>query len=93
MGIKSDRSALNYLYCLFTSEEFVNQKDLLSNGATMQGINNEIFGEILVPNISHDVAVQFGKEADELVSLMLNLKEKIHVLKNEKRLLLDKYFS
>ena len=59
----------------------------------MQGINNEIFGEILVPQISHDIAVQFGKETDELISLMLNLKEKNHVLRNEKQLLLDKYFS
>jgi len=42
MGIKSDRFALNYLYCLFTSDEFINQKDLLSNGATMQGINNSV---------------------------------------------------
>ena len=93
LGLQSEDYIVNYLYCLILSNDFNNQKDLLSNGATMQGINNETFAEISVPNITKQQAKDFGKSIDDYVNLILDIKNKNHKLKVIKSQLLQKYFG
>ena len=93
MGLQSEPYLINYLYSLILSTSFNMQKDLLSNGATMQGINNEIFQEILVPNIEKNQAIIIGKEIENYVNLICQLQEIIHCMKHIKELLLEKYFG
>lgn len=93
LGLQSENNLINYLYCLILSNEFNKQKNLLSNGATMQGINNNTFTEIKVPNITREQAKEFGESIDNYVDLMIDLKNKNHKLKQIKSQLLQKYFG
>ena len=93
MGLESENFIVNYLYVLILSKSFTNQKNLLSNGATMQGINNEIFNNILVPNVSYNEAKEIGKRLEVYVDLICELQEKNNKLKDLKHLLLQKYFG
>lgn len=93
LGLQSENNLINYLYCLILSNEFNEQKNLLSNGATMQGINNNTFTEIKVPNTTKEQAKNFGKSIDNYVDLMIDLKNKNHKLKQIKSQLLQKYFG
>lgn len=93
MGLSADKDIINYLYSYILSEEFNNQKNLLSNGATMQGINNDIFNEILIPNINEVEAKLIGKELSSYVDLVLEKQEEVYNFKNIKSNLLSKYFN
>ena len=93
LGLQSENNLINYLYCLILSNEFNEQKNLLSNGATMQGINNNTFAEIKVPNTTKEQAKNFGESIDNYVDLMIDLKNKNHKLKQIKSQLLQKYFG
>ena len=93
MGLESEKYIVNYLYALILSVSFTNQKNLLSNGATMQGINNEIFMNILVPNADKTMAKLIGEKLENYVSLICRLQEKNYKLKHIKETLLQKYFG
>ncbi|MCM1296110.1 MAG: hypothetical protein NC311_11265 [Muribaculaceae bacterium] len=93
MGLQSEPYLVNYLYCLILSKDFNRQKDLLSNGATMQGINNDSFREISVPKISASDATMFGRTIENYVNMIVLLKTKNHSLKQLKTQLLQKYFG
>ena len=93
MGLESEEYIINYLYALILSNSFTNQKNLLSNGATMQAINNDIFNNILVPNISKGKAICIGKQLEKFVDLICSLQEKNYKLKLIKNNLLQKYFG
>ena len=93
MGLESEEYIVNYLYALILSTSFTNQKNLLSNGATMQGINNEIFMNILVPNVDKTIAKLIGEKLENYVNLICRLQEKNYKLKQIKETLLQKYFG
>lgn len=93
MGLESEEYIVNYLYALIFSTSFTNQKNLLSNGATMQGINNEIFMNILVPNADKTMAKLIGEKLENYVNLICRLQEKNYKLKQIKETLLQKYFG
>ena len=66
MGLKADEYITNYLYLLILSNNFNNQKNSSSTGATMMGINNDIVNSIKVPNVAKEEANTFGKEIDNM---------------------------
>ena len=93
MGLTSEKYIIDYLYALILSKSFNTQKDLLSNGATMQGINNDTFMNILVPNVDKDTAKIIGEKLEYYVDLICQLQEKNHTLNKLKQILLQKYFG
>ena len=93
LGLQSEEFLINYLYCLILSKDFNGQKNLLSNGATMQGINNEIFNDIKVPKLTKEQVKNFGKSIDDVVNLIIDLQNKNYQLKQMKSRLLQKYFD
>ena len=93
MGLQSDANIINFLYALILSKSFNEQKDSSSTGATMMGINNDIFNSIRVPNIPKDEANHFGQSIENYIQLIINLKEKNYILKQIKQILLNKYFD
>jgi len=93
MGLKADEYVINYLYLLILSNNFNNQKDSSSTGATMMGINNDILYSIKVPNIIKDEAYSFGKDIDNFIETIIRLQEKNYILKSIKKNLLSKYFD
>ena len=92
MGLEADEYIINYLYLLILSDNFNNQKDASSTGATMMGINNDILYSIKVPNIVKDEAYSFGKDIDNFIETIISLQEKNYILKSIKKNLLSKYF-
>ena len=92
IGLKSEKYIVNYVYALILSKSFTNQKNLLSNGSTMQGINNEIFMNILVPNANKIRSRLIGEKLENYVNLICGLQEKNYKLKQIKETLLQKYF-
>ena len=53
LGIKSSNSYINnYIFTLISSKEFQERKNQISIGATLQGINNDSFKQILVPDLA-----------------------------------------
>lgn len=93
MGLQCEEHIVNYLYCMILSKDFNDQKNLLSNGATMQAINNDSFAEIQIPAVKKSAASDFGKEINECVNLISYIRQKTHRLKEIKSLLLQKYFG
>ena len=93
MGLEADEYIINYLYLLILSDNFNNQKDASSTGATMMGINNDILYSIKVPNITKDEAHSFGKDIDNFIETINRLQEKNYILKSIKKNLLSKYFD
>ena len=93
MGLEADEYIINYLYLLILSDNFNNQKDASSTGATMMGINNDILYSIKVPNIVKDEAYSFGKDIDNFIETIISLQEKNYILKSIKKNLLSKYFD
>ena len=93
MGLEANEYIINYLYLLILSDNFNNQKNSSSTGATMMGINNEIFNSIKVPNISNLDAENFGKEINEHINYIIHLQNKNYIYKKIKQNLLNKYFD
>ena len=93
MGIEANEYIINYLYSLILSDNFNNQKDASSTGATMMGINNDILYSIKVPNITKDEACSFEKNIDCFIKMIIELHEKNYILKSIKKNLLSKYFD
>ena len=92
-GIKaSKRLPLSLLTAFIISKDFNSQRDLNSVGTTMAGINNEIFMKINVPLLAESEVVDFDNKYKLLVDELSILRRKINSLKQEKSLLLSKYF-
>ena len=94
LGIKSkNRYINNFIYTLFSSDDFQERKNQVSIGATMQSINNEVFNNISVPNISESDAMEFGQSVDNLYENIYCLYKKIDNLMINKAFFLEKFFS
>ena len=94
LGLEAQtRFIANYLYALITSDDFDVQKNALSIGATMQGINNDSFKEIMVPCLSIDQMNLIGEEFDNLLVQIHSNNRKIQELNNLKQLYLKKFFG
>ena len=92
-GIKaSKRLPLSLLTAFVTSKDFNSQRDLNSVGTTMSGINNETFMKINVPLLSASEVKDFQNKYKLLIDELSILRRKINMLKQEKSLLLTKYF-
>ena len=94
LGLEAQtRFIANYLYALITSDDFDVQKNALSIGATMQGINNDSFKEIMVPCLSIDQMNSIGEGFDSLLVQIYSNNRKIQELNNLKQLYLKKFFG
>ena len=94
LGLEAQtRFIANYLYALITSNDFDVQKNALSIGATMQGINNDSFKEIMVPCLSIDQMNSIGEGFDNLLVQIYSNNRKIQELNNLKQLYLKKFFG
>ena len=93
MGLEANKYIINYLYLLILSNNFNSQKDASSTGATMMGINNEIFNSIKVSDITKEKVENFGKEIDAYIEMIINLQEKIYIQQQIKKNLLSKFFD
>ncbi|MDD3129644.1 MAG: restriction endonuclease subunit S [Candidatus Izemoplasmatales bacterium] len=94
MGLVCDNSYVsNYMYSLITSKQFDENKNALSIGATMQGINNDSFKEIQVPNVNINLMTTIGKEAESKIKFIYYNKKKIERLTLLKKNYLKKFFG
>lgn len=94
MGLICENSYIsNYMYSLVTSKQFDVNKNTLSIGATMQGINNDSFKEILVPNTNQELMCIIGKELEPKIQLIYYNKKKIEKLTFLKNNYLKKFFG
>lgn len=70
----------NYFYYVLISEEFQEQKDKYSKGATQKAINNIGLGKITIPVPPLPVQKQIVEVLDEAQNLIDNKKEQIGLL-------------
>jgi type I restriction enzyme S subunit len=89
---ESENLPLPFLYALFISEDFRAKKDLSSTGATMESINNKDFLDLIVPSLTLDEAREYKRKYDPIMLELSSLREQEKKLKEEKKLLLAKYF-
>jgi hypothetical protein len=81
------------MYSLITSKQFDENKNALSIGATMQGINNDSFKEIQVPNVNINLMTTIGKEVESKIKTIYYNKKKIERLTFLKINYLKKFFG
>lgn len=94
LGVLSpNRFVNNYIFALVSSNSFQERKNQISIGATMQGINNDSFKNIQVPNLNITQVTQIGKSLDSVYEQMSDIKKKTLILKNVKKNLLEKFFQ
>ena len=94
LGLVCDNSYIsNFMYSLITSKQFDDNKNALSIGATMQGINNDSFKEIQVPNVNLDLMTTIGKEVESKIKTIYYNKKKIEGLTFLKKIYLKKFFG
>lgn len=89
---ESENLPLPFLYALFISEDFRTKKDLSSTGATMESINNKDFLDLMIPSLTLDGAREYKRKYDPIMLELSSLREQEEKLKEEKKLLLSKYF-
>ncbi|MDY3047645.1 MAG: hypothetical protein SOR23_05370 [Candidatus Enterosoma sp.] len=89
---ESENLPLPFLYALFISKDFRAKKDLSSTGATMESINNKDFLDLMVPSLTLDEAREYKRKYDPIMLELSSLREQEKKLKEEKKLLLAKYF-
>ena len=82
----------SFIYSVFLSKEFRDEKDRNSTGTTMSSINNKDFLDLLVPYLTGDEMKQFDLKARPLLLQFSSMREKIMRLKALKAILLRKYF-
>ena len=82
----------SFIYSVFLSKEFRDEKDRNSTGTTMSSINNKDFLDLLVPYLTGDEMKQFDLKARPLLLQFSSVREKIMRLKALKAILLRKYF-
>lgn len=81
----------SFIYSVFLSKEFRDEKDRNSAGTTMSSINNKDFLDLLVPYLTGDEMKQFDLKARPLLQFS-SVCAKIMKLKVLKAILLRKYF-
>ena len=82
----------SFIYSVFLSKEFRDEKDRNSTGTTMSSINNKDFLDLLVPYLTGDEMKQFDLKAGPLLLQFSSVRAKIIRLKALKAILLRKYF-
>lgn len=82
----------SFIYSVFLSKEFRDEKDRNSTGTTMSSINNKDFLDLLVPYLTGDEMKQFDLKARLLLLQFSSVRAKIMRLKALKAILLRKYF-
>lgn len=82
----------SFIYSVFLSKEFRDEKDRNSTGTTMSSINNKDFLDLLVPYLTGDEMKQFDLKARPLLLQFSSVRAKIMKLKVLKAILLRKYF-
>ena len=82
----------SFIYSVFLSKEFRDEKDRNSTGTTMSSINNKDFLDLLVPYLTGDEMKQFDLKARPLLLQFSSVRAKIMRLKALKAILLRKYF-
>ena len=93
LGIKATKELpLSLLTAFVISKNFNLQRDLNSVGTTMAGINNDTFLKISVPLLSKSEVKVYDNKYKMLINELSILRRKINILKQEKTLLLNKYF-
>ena len=91
--LSQDRFVNNFIFALVSSNSFQERKNQLSIGATMQGINNDSFKNIQVPNLNITEATKIGKSLDSVYEQISDIKKATVILKNIKKNLLEKFFQ
>ncbi len=74
-GIESNEIGINYLWTYLLTEDFDNKKNLLSNGTTMQAINNANINRIKILIPEEEVLEKFNelvKPMYEIISIYKN---------------------
>ena len=85
-GIKCDDFAFEYLVNFINMPYFENKKNILSHGATMEGVNNEDLKSIQIPLPSKDKLIIFHNKVKEIHYQTTKLNEqtfKLNVLKEK----------
>lgn len=77
---KEDKLNSDYLYCMLISDNFQNQKDKYSKGATQKAINNTGLKKIKIPVPPINIQKQIVEILDQAQALIDNRKEQIKLL-------------
>lgn len=88
VGIKCEDNAFEYLIDFINTPYFEMKKDILSHGATMEGVNNEDLKSIQIPLPSKDRLIDFHNKVKELHYQITMLNEQTFKLNNLKEKLL-----
>lgn len=93
MGVQCSGSfPLAFAFGLFSSEEFLAEKDNSSTGATMEAINNKDFLELMVPFVTPEEATEYSNRYKCLLQKLSIIREQERELEETKSHLLEKYF-
>ena len=92
-GLKINKVKFNLLATYFISNEFDNNKNLISVGATMQSINNEDLLNMKIPNFTDNDFINFNKTSEPLFKQIEYLKIENIKLKRLKKMYLKKFFG
>ena len=87
-GIKCEDIAFEYLIDFINAPYFEIKKDILSHGATMEGVNNEDLKSIQIPLPSKDRLVDFHNKVKKFHYQITMLNEQTFKLNNLKEKLL-----
>lgn len=87
-GIKCEDIVYEYLIDFINTSYFEMKKDILSHGATMEGVNNDDLKSIQIPLPSKDRLVDFHNKVKELHYQITKLNEQTFKLNDLKEKLL-----
>lgn len=92
-GIKSSNISLNYLWTFLLSDSFNSEKDILSNGTTMQAINNSNINNIKIIVPTDNILRNFNNIVQPMFKLISNYKMQNIYLSDIRDTLLPKLMS
>ncbi len=88
IGIKCDDFVFEYLVNFINMSYFEIKKDILSHGATMEGVNNDDLNSIQIPLPSKEKLISFHNKVKELHCQITKLSEQTFKLDNLKNKIL-----
>ncbi len=94
MVLRGNKVDNRYLYYLLSSDEFISQKDLYSNGTTQMAINNEKYKLIYVnyvdiPNLQIKIADYLDNRCSKIDRVIEDNNKEIELLKEYKLNIID----
>ena len=93
LGIQATNNfPLTLISAILFQDNFNIQRDLLSVGTTMSGINNKTLLTIKVPYLNNNEILKYDKTYKCFIYELSSLRKKINSLNNLKQILLKKYF-